>query len=117
MALTPEEVLQSLNGRLSDYIKSLPALHAQLGLPGSALAVELERTQSALCDVVDAQLTARQNQVDEFMNQCSRVEKDCLDLVKCLGSNARTPSVGELRKIQVRATSNIHLYCAHYAPP
>ncbi|KAG8904581.1 hypothetical protein FRB99_001544 [Tulasnella sp. 403] len=102
MALTPDTLLASLHQHLSHHATLLPALHAQLGLPPSALAVELEHLQTTLCEVVESQITKRQQEVNECMRRCDLVERECLELVKCLGGNARNvQSVGELRKVQI----------------
>lgn len=106
MALTPESLIASLQQSLSHHATLLPALHAQLGLAPSALTMELEQLQSTLRDVVECQITKRRQEVDDWMGRCDGIERECLDLVACLGGHARTgqKSVGELRKVQVRTT-------------
>ncbi|KAG8934977.1 hypothetical protein FRC02_008833 [Tulasnella sp. 418] len=102
MAMTPEALIASLQSSLSHHGTLLPQLHAQLGLPSSALTQELVVLQTTLCEVVEEQITKRRNEVDEWMMKCDGIEKECLKLVKCLGSGTKSlASVGELRKITV----------------
>ncbi|KAG8880514.1 hypothetical protein FRB98_005042 [Tulasnella sp. 332] len=104
MALTPESLITALQQHLAQHATLLPALHSQLGLAPSALTMELERLQTTLSDVVEGQITRRRQEVDAWMGKCKEVEAECLELVKCLGGNARSSqqqSVGELRKIQI----------------
>ncbi|KAG9025159.1 hypothetical protein FRB95_010487 [Tulasnella sp. JGI-2019a] len=104
MALTPDALITALQQHLAQHAALLPALYSQLGLAPSALTMELEQLQATLSEVVEGQLTRRRQEVDEWMAQCRVIEADCLELVKCLGQNARSSrqqSVGELRKIQV----------------
>jgi Ase1/PRC1/MAP65 family protein len=103
-ALTPGALLESLHFHLTSQTSLLPALHAQLGLPPSALQTELEQIRATLAEAVEAQIQKRQYEVSKWMDQCEEIEKECLDFVKALGTHAKSlPSVGELRKQQVCA--------------
>lgn len=114
MALTPESLVTSLHQHLDRHTNLLPALHAQLGLPQSALQQELQHLQETLLKVVDGQLVARQKDVDDWMQKCEGIERDCIEMVKCVGSHLKNvPSVGELRKMQVSRYKHLDHDQAH----
>lgn len=104
MATTVESLVTSLQTYLTSQIPLIPALHAQLGLPPSALTDELAELHSALIDCVDKKIEERRIEVDEWMNKCEEIESVCIRFTKALGSHAKTlaNTVGELRKQQVR---------------
>ncbi|GJJ12968.1 hypothetical protein Clacol_007215 [Clathrus columnatus] len=103
MATTVESLLTSLQTYLTAQTPIIPALHAQLGLPPTALTDELAELHNALIECVDKKIDGRRKEVEDWMNKCERVEIDCIRLSKALGSHAKTlaNSVGELRKQQI----------------
>lgn len=103
MATTVESVLASLHTHLTSQTSLIPSLHAQLGLPPSALIDELNQLHAALVDTVDRKIEERRREVSEWMEKCAEVETDCIKHNKALGSFSKgvTYSVGELRKQQV----------------
>ncbi|KAH9920001.1 microtubule associated protein-domain-containing protein [Epithele typhae] len=82
---------------------TLPTLHAQLGLPPTALHDELSTLQQQLTQCIESQIDHRKKQVDEWMEKCSAVEGECMRYGRALGGHMKTsgPSVGEIRKEQV----------------
>ncbi|KDQ11552.1 hypothetical protein BOTBODRAFT_57325 [Botryobasidium botryosum FD-172 SS1] len=99
MSLTPSALLESLHDHLTTQTALLPALHAQLGLPPSALATELSTLRTILAEAVEAQIQARQKEVGEWVYKCEEIESDCTKLGKALGAHAKGLStIGELRK-------------------
>ena len=96
-------LLESLHIHLQEQTKLLPSLHAQLGLPQSALTDELTSLQQQLVYCVEKQIEGRRNEVDDWMSKCSELEKECLRFSKALGTHAKSlgATVGELRKEQV----------------
>ena len=101
--ITISAVLNALHEHLQTQTQLLPTLHAQLGLPATALADELETLQQQLTSCVENQIDTRRKQVDEWMQKCSDVEEDCIRYTKALGGHMKSTgsSVGELRKEQV----------------
>lgn len=102
MATTVESLLTSLQSYLTTQTPLIPALHAQLGLPPTALTDELGELHSALIECVDRKINERRKEVEEWMKKCDGIESECIRLSKALGSHAKTlaNSVGELRKQQ-----------------
>ncbi|KAF8496347.1 microtubule associated protein-domain-containing protein [Gautieria morchelliformis] len=103
MATTVDSLLSSLQSHLISQTPLIPALHAQLGLPPTALTDELGELHTALVDCVDRKIGERQQEVTQWMNKCDLHEDECVKLTRALGSHVKnvTGSVGELRKQQV----------------
>ncbi|CAK5262242.1 unnamed protein product [Mycena citricolor] len=101
--LTLTTLLNSLHTHLQTQTQLLPTLHAQLGLPASALEDELQALQEQLMRGVEAQIEERQKEVEGWMERCETVEVDCVQYSKALGGNAKATgsSLGELRKEKV----------------
>lgn len=101
MALTA--LLNSLHTHLQTQTQLLPTLHAQLGLPPSALEDELKDLEKQLMQSVENQIEQRQKEVDHWSEKCDIVEAECLRYSKSLGGNTKVAgsSVGELRKVLV----------------
>jgi Ase1/PRC1/MAP65 family protein len=102
-SLTLTSVLNSLHSHLQSQTRLLPTLHLQLGLPPSALEDELKAIQQQLMQSVESQIELRRQQVDQWMEKCEVLEKECIQYVKALGGHTKATgnSVGELRKEQV----------------
>ncbi|KAG6911038.1 hypothetical protein DXG01_005454 [Tephrocybe rancida] len=100
-SLTLTTLLNSLHTHLQTQTQLLPTLHAQLGLPPTALEDELKELQKQLMNNVESQIELRRNEVDRWVEKCEVVEVDCLRYSKALGGNIKATgtSVGELRKI------------------
>ncbi|EJD45473.1 hypothetical protein AURDEDRAFT_184724 [Auricularia subglabra TFB-10046 SS5] len=96
-------LLLSLQTHMTNQISLLPTLHAQLGLPASALSDELEALRRALVQAVEKQVDGRKDEVERWMARCAGIEEDCAKLARALGGHGRAVgvSVGELRKQQV----------------
>ncbi|KAH7890454.1 microtubule associated protein-domain-containing protein, partial [Phlebopus sp. FC_14] len=76
----------------------LPTLHAQLGLPPTALEDELQELQYALTRAVEAQIEVRSKQVEEWEGKCQEVELGCSRYTRALGTNAKV--AGSLNDIK-----------------
>ncbi|KAJ7604655.1 microtubule associated protein [Roridomyces roridus] len=98
--LTLTTLLNSLHTFLQSQTQLLPTLHAQLGLPSSALEDELHALQQQLMRSVEAQIDLRRQEVDGWMQKCDSVETACMSYAKSLGGNVKATgsSLGELRK-------------------
>jgi protein regulator of cytokinesis 1 len=92
-------LLDSLHTHLQAQTQLLPTLHAQLGLPNSALEDELTALQAQLAATVDAQLSARREQVEQWMQKCAAVESACGRYCTALGTHVKAagPSLKEIR--------------------
>jgi len=103
MSLTLTSLLNSLHTHLQSQTQLLPTLHAQLGLPSTALEDELQSLQQHLMQSVESQIDIRRKQVEEWLLKCSGVEDACVRYGKALGGNVKVAgaSLGELRKEQV----------------
>ncbi|KAI0360677.1 hypothetical protein OH77DRAFT_1470873 [Trametes cingulata] len=103
MSTTITSLLNSLHTHLQSQTQLLPTLHAQLGLPPTALHDELSALQQQLTQCIESQIDLRRRQVDEWMEKCGLVEEECLRYGRALGSHLKSsgPSVGEIRKEQV----------------
>src|SRR5882757_4984330 len=86
---TITSLLNSLHTHLQSQTQLLPTLHAQLGLPPTALEDELQSLQQHLMQSVESQIEKRQKQVEEWLQQCSGVETDCVRYGKALGGNVK----------------------------
>lgn len=110
MATTVESLLSSLQAHLTSQTPIIPSLHAQLGLPPTALTEDLAELHATLVDCVDKKIEERKRQVSEWMEKCVALENESLGFTKALGSHVKViaGSVGELRKQQVTvAVSNL----------
>ncbi|RDB26715.1 Anaphase spindle elongation protein 1 [Hypsizygus marmoreus] len=96
-------LLNSLHTHLQSQTQLLPTLHAQLGLPATALEDELKTLQQQLMDSVESQIEKRRKEVNQWMEKCEAVENTCLRYSKALGGNIKATgsTVGELRKEMV----------------
>ncbi|KAF5339848.1 hypothetical protein D9611_009161 [Ephemerocybe angulata] len=101
-AMTLTSLLNSLHTHLQTQTQLLPTLHAQLGLPATALEDELKVLQDQLIEGVERQIDLRRKQVDEWMEKCEGVESVCISYTKALGGNVKATgsSLGEIRKEQ-----------------
>ena len=100
MSLTLSSLLNSLHTHLQTQTQLLPTLHAQLGLPATALEDELQSLQQNLMQSVESQIDIRRKQVEELLERCGCVEEECVRYGKALGGNAKVSgaSLGEMRK-------------------
>ncbi|KAL4266299.1 MAP65/ASE1 family protein [Pleurotus pulmonarius] len=96
-------LLDSLHTHLQTQTRILPTLHAQLGLPPSALQDELNALKDHLIQSVESQVEGRRKEVEDWMAKCDGVEAECLKYCKSLGGNIKATgtTLGELRKEQV----------------
>ncbi|KAF8201205.1 microtubule associated protein-domain-containing protein [Mycena galopus ATCC 62051] len=102
--LTLTTLLNTLHTHLQSNLQSiLPTLHAQLGLPPSALEDELKNLQQQLMRSVEAQIDLRRKEVEDWMEKCQIIEAECVNYAKALGGNVKATgsSLGELRKEKV----------------
>lgn len=95
-------LLNNLHSHLQTQTELLPTLHAQLGLPPTALEDDLKKLQSTLMEGVELQIDSRRKEVDKWLEKCNQVEVECLRYTKALGGNIKATgsSLGELRKVQ-----------------
>lgn len=93
-------LLNSLHSHLQSQTQFLPTLHAQLGLPPSALEDELKDLQQQLVEGVEMQVNRRRKEVEEWASKCEDVENGCVRYTKALGGNVKATgsSLAELRK-------------------
>ena len=103
MSTTITSLLNSLHTHLQSQTQLLPTLHAQLGLPPTALHDELSALQQQLTQCIESQIDLRRKQVDEWMDKCAHIVDECLRYGKALGGHLKSSglSVGEIRKEQV----------------
>ena len=87
--LTITSLLDSLHTHLQTQTQLLPTLHAQLGLPPTALADELASLQKALTRCVEDQISSRRKQVHELEERCENLESECHSYSVALGSSAK----------------------------
>lgn len=95
-------LLNNLHSHLQTQTELLPTLHAQLGLPPTALEDDLKKLQSTLMEGVELQIDSRRKEVERWLEKCNEVEVECLSYTKALGGHIKATgsSVGELRKVQ-----------------
>jgi protein regulator of cytokinesis 1 len=95
-------LLNSLHTHLQSQTQLLPTLHAQLGLPPSALEDDLSSLQKELLSSVEFQVDKRRKEVEQWMQLCTEIENQCVRYTKALGGNIKATgsSIGELRKEQ-----------------
>ncbi|KAH9829873.1 microtubule associated protein-domain-containing protein [Rhodofomes roseus] len=103
MSTTITSLLNSLHTHLQSQTQLLPTLHAQLGLPPTALTDELATLQHQLTECIESQIDLRRKQVDEWLKRCADIENHCIRYGNALGGHVKTTggSVGEIRKEQV----------------
>ncbi|KAI0055291.1 hypothetical protein BV25DRAFT_1895369 [Artomyces pyxidatus] len=102
-SLSITSLLNSLHTHLQSQTQLLPTLHAQLGLPPTALADELSTLQNKLTQCIEDQIDGRRKQVHGWVARCEEVEEECHRYGVALGSsvNLGAGTVGELKKEQV----------------
>ncbi|KAH7874461.1 microtubule associated protein-domain-containing protein [Lentinula edodes] len=95
-------LLNNLHTHLQTQTELLPTLHAQLGLPPTALEDDLKKLQSTLMEGVETQIDSRRKEVERWLENCNEAEVECLKYAKALGGNTKATgsSIGELRKVQ-----------------
>ncbi|KAL6303787.1 microtubule associated protein-domain-containing protein, partial [Sparassis latifolia] len=100
---TITSLLNSLHTHLQSQTQLLPTLHAQLGLPPTALTDELAVLQQQLAQCVERQIDIRRRQVDEWTERCEAVEEGCRRYGRALGGHGKATggSVSEIAKEQV----------------
>jgi Ase1/PRC1/MAP65 family protein len=86
---TITSLLNSLHSHLQTQTQLLPTLHAQLGLPPTALADELSCLQKALTRCVEDQISSRRKQVHELEERCDTLESECHNYSIALGPSAK----------------------------
>ncbi|KAH9975460.1 microtubule associated protein-domain-containing protein [Lactifluus volemus] len=86
---TITSLLNSLHTHLQTQTQLLPTLHAQLGLPPTALADELSSLQKALTRCVEDQISSRKKQVHELEERCENLESECHSYSIALGPSAK----------------------------
>ncbi|KAI0030908.1 microtubule associated protein-domain-containing protein, partial [Vararia minispora EC-137] len=93
-------LLNSLHSHLQAQTQALPTLHAQLGLPPTALADELAALQAALTRAVEDQIEGRRREVDDWVARCDEAEDECARYAAALGAGVKGlgASVLEARK-------------------
>jgi protein regulator of cytokinesis 1 len=93
MTLQPQPTITSLLNSLHTHLQTqtqlLPTLHAQLGLPPTALADELSSLQQALTRCVEDQISSRRKQVLELEERCENLESECHSYSLALGPSAK----------------------------
>ncbi|KDN35306.1 hypothetical protein RSAG8_11692, partial [Rhizoctonia solani AG-8 WAC10335] len=98
--------MASLHEHLAFHTALLPQLHAQLGLPPTALATELQELRAVLADAVEERVERRKRDVAMWADKCDQLERQCKDYSTALGGPSIAGSikglkpVGELRKEQ-----------------
>ncbi|KAF5381777.1 hypothetical protein D9615_005436 [Tricholomella constricta] len=102
-SLTLTALLNSLHTHLQSQTQLLPTLHAQLGLPPTALEDELRALQQQLMQSVEEQINTRRKEVEMWTEKCDAVEVECIRYSKALGGNIKATgtNVGDLRKEMV----------------
>ncbi|QRV78639.1 microtubule associated protein (ASE1) [Ceratobasidium sp. AG-Ba] len=85
MSLTAQTLLASLHEHLAFHTALLPQLHAQLGLPPTALATELEELRKVLADAVEARVERRRQDVAVWAQRCDELEKRCKQYATAVG--------------------------------
>ncbi|CAE7185344.1 unnamed protein product [Rhizoctonia solani] len=99
MSLTAETLLASLHEHLAFHTALLPQLHAQLGLPPTALATELQELRTVLADAVEARVERRKRDVALWAEKCEEVERRWKDYSSALGGSSVAGSIKGLRPV------------------
>jgi len=101
-SLTLSALLSTLHTHLNTQTQLLPTLHAQLGLPQTALEDELQILQHTLTKAVESQIEVRRKQVEDWIVKCEGVESGCARYSRALGTNAKVAgSLGDLKAEKV----------------
>ncbi|KAG9126321.1 hypothetical protein FRC07_003920 [Ceratobasidium sp. 392] len=99
MSLTAETLLASLHEHLAFHTALLPQLHAQLGLPPTALATELEELRTVLADAVEARVERRRKDVAAWAERCEEAEKKCKQYATAVGGPTITGTIKGIKPI------------------
>ncbi|KAG8744287.1 hypothetical protein FRC10_010450 [Ceratobasidium sp. 414] len=99
MSLTAETLLASLHEHLAFHTALLPQLHAQLGLPPTALATELEELRTVLADAVEARVERRRKDVAAWAERCEEVERKCKQYATAVGGPTITGTIKGIKPI------------------
>ncbi|KAH7337979.1 microtubule associated protein-domain-containing protein [Rhizoctonia solani] len=99
MSLTAETLLASLHEHLAFHTALLPQLHAQLGLPPTALATELQELRTVLADVVEERVERRKRDVAMWVEKCEELERRCKDYSTALGGPSIAGSIKGLKPV------------------
>lgn len=93
-------LLDSLHTHIQHQTQLLPTLHAQLGLPPTAIEDELKSLKQQLVEGIERQVNIRRKEVDTWVEKCELVENECTRYSKALGGNTKVTgvSVAELKK-------------------
>ncbi|KAG1745761.1 microtubule associated protein-domain-containing protein [Suillus lakei] len=101
-SLTLSTLLSTLHTHLNAQTQLLPTLHAQLGLPQTALEDELQTLQHTLTKAVESQIEVRRKQVDDLVGKCEGVESGCARYSRALGTHAKVAgSLSDLKAEKV----------------
>jgi Ase1/PRC1/MAP65 family protein len=95
-SLTPESLVSVLVPHISQQTLLLPTLHAQLGLPPSALESDLTALREALLKTVEDCVNNRKKEITQWEAKCEGVEARCRRLENAMGR--RAASLAELKK-------------------
>ncbi|PVF98682.1 hypothetical protein CPB86DRAFT_814523 [Serendipita vermifera] len=95
-SLTPESLVSVLVPHISQQTLLLPTLHAQLGLPPSALESDLADLREALLKTVEDCVSNRKKEITQWEAKCEGVEARCRRLENAMGR--RAASLAELKK-------------------
>ena len=101
-------LLDSLHTHLQQQTQLLPTLHAQLGLPPTAIEDELQSLQQQLVEGIERQIDARRKEVHAWVERCELVENECVRYSKALGGNTKVAgaTVAELPRRYEMATAH-----------
>jgi protein regulator of cytokinesis 1 len=93
-------LLDSLHTHIQHQTQLLPTLHAQLGLPPTAIEDELKSLKQQLVEGIERQVNVRRKEVDTWVEKCELMENECIRYSKALGGNTKVTgiSVAELKK-------------------
>ncbi|EIW75642.1 hypothetical protein CONPUDRAFT_77281 [Coniophora puteana RWD-64-598 SS2] len=91
-SVTISTLLNTLHTHLNAQTQHLPTLHAQLGLPLTALEDELNALQISLTRTVEAQIEVRRQEVRDWVAKCEDVERGCVRYVRALGTGVKIKS-------------------------
>jgi len=101
-SLALSTLLSTLHTHLNAQTQFLPTLHAQLGLPQTALEDELQTLQHTLTKAVESQIEVRKKQVEDWIGKCEGVESGCARYSRALGTNAKVAgSLSDLKDEKV----------------
>lgn len=98
-SLSAESLVSVLVPHISQQTLLLPSLHAQLGLPPSALEADLSALREALLKTVEECVNTRKKEISDWSDRCDAVEARCRRLENAMGR--RAASLVELKKVDV----------------